>query len=77
VVPSLRPKRRRSLAGITKVPRFPIRLDSEIDMITLPCQKFRDSGKEVKGSEAEAGALSNEALNLSRRFAPRSLTPVR
>jgi hypothetical protein len=46
-------------------------------MITLPCQKFRDSGKEVKGSEAEAGALSNEALNLSRRFAPRSLTPVR
>jgi hypothetical protein len=52
VVPSLRPKRRRNLAGITKVPRFPIRLDSEIDIRTSCYQKFRPSDFQVKGRQA-------------------------
>jgi len=40
-----------------KVPRFPMRLDSEIDMMTSCSQTFRHSGNEVMGNEADGSTV--------------------
>jgi hypothetical protein len=51
--PSSKPKMRRNLAGVTKVPRLPIRLDSETAIMTSCCRKIGESVIPSQGPPGE------------------------